>query len=71
MYKNVLQAIQNIEIYPIISLVIFVLFFGAMLVWAFRTNKDYLKAMANLPLETGNKKENSEVARTTMPRQED
>jgi cytochrome c oxidase cbb3-type subunit IV len=52
-YKNVLQTIQNVEIYPIISLVIFVLFFGAMLVWAFRAKKEYLSAMANLPLELG------------------
>jgi cytochrome c oxidase cbb3-type subunit IV len=51
MYKNVLQTIQNVEIYPIISLVIFVLFFGGMLVWAFRAKREYLSAMANLPLE--------------------
>jgi cytochrome c oxidase cbb3-type subunit IV len=51
-YKNVLQTIQNVEIYPVISLVIFVLVFGAMLVWALRAKKEYLSAMANLPLDS-------------------
>lgn len=53
MYKNILQTITNVEIYPIISLAIFMLFFCGMLVWAFRVKKDYLSAMASLPLEAG------------------
>lgn len=51
MYKNILQTITNVEIYPIISLFIFMLFFSGMLVWAFQVKNDYLKAMASLPLE--------------------
>ncbi|MCI0450019.1 MAG: CcoQ/FixQ family Cbb3-type cytochrome c oxidase assembly chaperone [Chlorobi bacterium] len=54
MYKHVLQSIEGIEIYPIISLVIFVLFFIAIIIWMFKADKKYLNKMASLPLENSN-----------------
>lgn len=51
MYKNVLQSIEGITIYPIISLIVFGLFFIIMLIWIIRADKNYLARMSNLPLE--------------------
>ena len=51
MYKEILQSIQGVSIYPIISLIVFVLFFGIILIWMFKVDKNYIKEMENLPLE--------------------
>ena len=50
MYKNVLQSIEGIEIYPILSLIIFVSFFALMGIWVMKAKKSYLDSMANMPL---------------------
>ncbi len=50
MYKEVLRSIENVEIFPIISLIIFVLFFIGITIWAFRVPKDYIKHMESLPM---------------------
>lgn len=52
MYKNVLQNITGIEIYPIISLILFFTVFTAMLLWTRSRKKEYLDAMAVLPLDS-------------------
>ena len=51
MYKEILQSIEGISIYPIISLIVFVLFFAIILIWMFKVDKNYIKKMENLPLE--------------------
>jgi len=51
MYKNVLESIAGVEIYPIISLFLFILIFSVMLVWAFRKDKHELDIIAQLPLD--------------------
>ena len=51
MYKEVLQAIPNIETYPIIALVVFFSFFSALIVWFFIADKSRLDKVAMLPLE--------------------
>lgn len=51
MYKEILQSIEGISIYPIISLVVFVLFFVIILVWMLKVDKNYIKKMENLPFE--------------------
>ncbi|WP_310397754.1 hypothetical protein [Hymenobacter sp.] len=51
MYKNVLQSITGIAIYPLISFVIFFLFFVALLVYVLVVNRQYIAAMSRLPLE--------------------
>jgi cbb3-type cytochrome oxidase subunit 3 len=50
MFKDVLQNIDGIEIFPIISLLIFFLFFISMLVWTFRLDKDFIKQSSRIPL---------------------
>lgn len=51
MYKNVLQGIENVAIWPVISFVIFFLFFILLLWWVFTADKNYINKMKGLPLE--------------------
>ncbi len=51
MYKELLQSIEGITIYPIISLIVFVLFFAIILYWMFKVDKKYIIKMENLPFE--------------------
>lgn len=56
MYKNVLQSIENIQVWPVISFVIFFVFFLCLLLWVFTTDKKFIDRMKNLPVEEGKKK---------------
>jgi cytochrome c oxidase cbb3-type subunit 4 len=51
MYKEVLRSIEGIEIYPVISLIIFLLFFAILIYWFIKVDKKYLNDMSNIPLE--------------------
>ena len=51
MYKNVLQSIDNIAIWPVISFVIFFLFFICLLWWVFTTDKKFIEKMKGLPID--------------------
>ncbi|WP_297337188.1 cbb3-type cytochrome c oxidase subunit 3 [Algoriphagus sp.] len=51
MYKEVLRSIENIEIYPIISLLIFVLFFLGVFIWVKTMPKDLVDHLKSLPME--------------------
>jgi cytochrome c oxidase cbb3-type subunit IV len=51
MYKEILRSIENIEIYPIISLLIFVTFFVGMFIWVVRVPKRYVDHMKSLPMD--------------------
>lgn len=51
MYKNVLQSIDNIAIWPVISFVIFFLFFLCLLWWVFTADKKLIEKMEMLPME--------------------
>ena len=55
MYQNVLNGIDGIGIYGLISICIFFGFFTGMLIWAFVLKKNYLTHMAELPLDGGEK----------------
>ena len=46
-----LTEIMGIEIYPIISLLIFVLFFAVVLWRTFRMSKAEVEMLSNIPLE--------------------
>ena len=60
MYKNVLQSIQDIEIWPAISLVIFFVVFVGMVIYVFSIKKDYINEVKNLPLDERNESFNSQ-----------
>lgn len=52
--KNYMDSIAGIEIYPIISLIIFFSFFVILFWWVFTAKKDYIKTVSNLPLDNQN-----------------
>jgi cytochrome c oxidase cbb3-type subunit 4 len=51
MYKNVLQNITDIQIWPIISFVIFFVFFLGLLWWVFSVDKKFIAKMASMPID--------------------
>ena len=53
MYQNALQNISNIAIWPVVSFVIFFLFFLCLLWWVFTTDKKQIDQLKQLPLEDG------------------
>jgi hypothetical protein len=48
MYKNVLQAIDGIEIYPLISFTIFFVFFLGLIVYVALMDKNYANTMSSI-----------------------
>lgn len=51
MYKEVLRTIVGIEVFPVLSLLIFLTVFVVMLVWVMRLDRHELSTFANLPLD--------------------
>lgn len=51
MYKEILQSIDNIAIWPVVSFVIFFAFFIILLVWVFSVDKAFIKKMEEMPIE--------------------
>ncbi len=49
-----MESIADIEIYPIISLLIFFIFFVALFWWVITAKKDYIKKVSNLPFDNKN-----------------
>lgn len=55
--KHNLTSIDGVSIYPIISLLIFFLFFAVMITWVYRMRKIEVDELSNIPFE---KEENGE-----------
>ncbi len=49
--KGNLENIDGVAIYPIISLLIFFIFFSVLYVWIFSAKKEYIEEVSNLPLD--------------------
>jgi len=58
MIEHVLHHLNGIEIFGIISVCLFFVFFTGMLLWASRLKKTYLHSMQELPLDGGEKNPN-------------
>ncbi len=61
MFQHYFEGIKNIEIGPVISLILFILFFLAVIVWIFRLDKGFINRMKNLPLEEDKPENNIEM----------
>ena len=55
--KNHMDSISGIEIYPVISLIIFFSFFVALFWWVVTAKKEHIKEVSNLPLDNQNQSE--------------
>lgn len=51
--RNYLESIAGVGIYPVITLLIFVLFFGVLLFWVLKRHSRQYAATSRLPLEDG------------------
>jgi len=51
MYKETLQAMAGIEIFPVISLLLFVSVFGTILYWTSRLDRARLTQFSQMPLD--------------------
>ena len=49
--KGHMESITGIEIYPLISLIIFFTFFVALFLWVFTAKKEYINKVSNIPLD--------------------
>lgn len=49
--KHNLEQIDNVEVYPIFSLLVFFIFFVVLFYKVFRANKDFIAEMKDLPLD--------------------
>jgi len=52
--KHYMESISGIEIYPLISLLIFFIFFVILFWWVFTAKKEYIQKVSNLPFENQN-----------------
>lgn len=59
MYKDILRSIDNIEIWPVISFIIFFLFFLMLLWHVFTTDKKFIDTMSQKPLDDDSNVETS------------
>jgi len=59
--KNHMESITGIEIYPMISLLIFFVFFVVLFWWVFTAKKEYINTVSNIPLDNQNKTEPCEI----------
>lgn len=59
MYKEVARNIPDVSIYPVISFLIFFLFFLGLLIWVFRADKNFIQKIKNIPID--NNDQNTEL----------
>ena len=50
MFKHYFEQVHNVEVWPIISLSIFFVFFVGLLVYVLRIKKDHVSHMSAMPL---------------------
>jgi len=58
--KHYFETINGVEIYPIISLVLFFIVFTTMVIIVLKMPKDSIEEISNLPLENDSKNNNHE-----------
>ncbi len=61
MFKNYLNGIEGIATYPVLSLVVFFLFFVAISIWLFRADKKHLDELAQIPFNDANKNSSDQL----------
>lgn len=55
--KNHMESITGIEIYPLISLLIFFVFFVVLFWWVVTAKKEYINTVSNIPLDNQNQQQ--------------
>ena len=55
MFKDIFKAMSGIEVYAIVSLLLFFLIFLGVVYWSIKVDKKYLNKMKHLPLDSSNR----------------
>ncbi|MFD1095805.1 CcoQ/FixQ family Cbb3-type cytochrome c oxidase assembly chaperone [Salegentibacter chungangensis] len=55
--KGNLESIDGVQVYPIISLLIFFIFFVLLFWWVLTARKTYINEVSNLPLDANQNEE--------------
>jgi uncharacterized membrane protein len=56
--KHLMTGIDGIEIYPIMSLIIFFTFFVILFIWVMTAKKQHIDHVSNLPFDSSTKNDN-------------
>lgn len=59
--KGHLESIEGVEIYPLISLSIFFVFFSILLWWVLTARKEHIREISNYPLDTTDEHANRDI----------
>jgi hypothetical protein len=59
-FSNYLSSIENVSIYPVITLIIFLTVFIGAVIWILTRDKEYISELENIPLENSTFNKNSE-----------
>ncbi|EAY28258.1 hypothetical protein [Microscilla marina] len=66
MFKHYFEQVQNIEVFPVISLIIFFSFFLLLIIWLFKVDKKHISEMRHLPLDLDVTKNESQHSENTQ-----
>ncbi len=55
--KNHMESIEGIATYPMISLLIFFVFFSLLFWWVFTASKEHIKEVSEIPFEDNQPKQ--------------
>jgi hypothetical protein len=53
-FSNYLSSIENVAIYPIITIILFMLVFVGAVLWIVTRDKEYISEMESVPLDNEN-----------------
>lgn len=59
--KGNLENIDNVQIYPMISLLIFFVFFVVLFYWVITAKKEHIAEVSNIPLEDDTNQQNEDI----------
>lgn len=59
--KGNLENIDNVQIYPMISLLIFFVFFVVLFYWVITAKKEHITEVSNIPLEDDTNNQNEDI----------
>jgi hypothetical protein len=59
-FSNYLSSIENVSIYPVITLIIFLTVFIGAVIWILTRDKEYISELENIPLDNSTFNKNSE-----------
>lgn len=51
MFSNYFTSIENVSVFPIIGLMVFLPIFIGIVIWVYKKDKPYMEKLANIPFQ--------------------